>query len=275
MLLKGNLRDIKLLQQQCEENESFQLKLNWDMLQNRDNEEQNDFFHYEEGKLVGFVGLYGFGNKVELCGMVSPEWRRKGIFTGLFNQAVEELRARKDKKLLVNAPANSLSAKGFLQQSDCVYNMSEYQMKWSETPLQKHDSVLVRRSEPRDLSDEVALEVQCFSFTEEEAAEFTDSIKKVGNEQLYMIEHNGNTVGKIRVDRNNGEAWIYGFAIYPQQQGKGIGRRALTNIILQERELGNDVFLEVEAKNAYALKLYQSCGFRAFHVQDYYDWPLL
>ena len=270
MLSKKQLMEIKELQKQCEQFESIQLKLNWDMLESRENDEINDFFHYEAGKLVGYLALYNFGNKFELCGMVNPAWRRKGIFTQLFNSALRELQGRKCSLLLVNAPAESISAKEFLQQKDCEYYMSEYQMKWSEIPLQKDDSVLMRLSQPNDFNDEIQLDVQCFGFKEEEAIAFAKSIKKAGNELFYVIEHKGNTVGKIRVDRNNGEAWIYGFAVYPNQQGKGIGRGALTNIVLQERELGNAIFLEVEAKNANALKLYQSCGFKAFHVQDYY-----
>ena len=271
MLTKEQLKEIKDLQKQCEEYDSIQLKLNWEMLESRENDETNDFFRYEAGELVGFLALYNFGNKYELCGMVSPVWRRKGIFTKLFNSALRELQERNCSLLLVNAPAESHSAKGFLQQTDCVYYMSEHQMKWSETPLQKNDSVMLRLSQPHDLEVEIQLDVQCFGFKEEEAIEFANRIKQTGNELCYIIEHEGKSVGKIRVDRNNGEAWIYGFAIFPEDQGKGIGRGALTAIIMQERELGNDVFLEVEAKNANALKLYQSCGFKAFHVQDYYE----
>lgn len=274
MLTKEQLLAIKDLQKKCEQNESFQLKLNWDMLASREDNERNDFFHYEAGQLTGFLALYNFGNKYELCGMVDPDYRRKGIFTELFSKAVTELKNRKCNQLLLNAPAESKSAKAFLQQAGCDYYMSELQMKWSGAPLEKDESVLVRCSEPRNLVDEIQLEVRCFGFTEQEATEFVNSIRKVGNELFYMIEREGKTVGKMRVDRNKGESWIYGFAVYPEHQGKGIGRSALTNIIVQERELGNDIFLEVESKNVNALKLYQSIGFQAFHVQDYYEYQL-
>ena len=274
MLSKEQLQDIKNLQKQCEQGELFQLKLNWDMLESRGSYDRNDFFYYEADKLVGFLALYNFGNKYELCGMVHPDKRRKGIFTQLFDRAVVELKKRKCNQLLLNAPAHSVSAKEFLTRIDCKYFNSELQMKWSEGLLQWTDTVLVRQSEPRDLDDEIRLEVQCFGFTEEEAAEFTNNIRRAGNELFYIIEFKGETVGKIRVDRNKGEAWIYGFAVYPKYQGKGIGRAALTNTIIQERNLGHEVFLEVESKNANALKLYQSIGFHAFHVQDYYEYQL-
>ncbi|MGN1385898.1 MAG: GNAT family N-acetyltransferase [Bacillus sp. (in: firmicutes)] len=274
MLTKEQLLEIKDLQKRCEQNESFQLKLNWDMLASRGNDKRNDFFHYEAGKLTGFLALYNFGNKYELCGMVDPDYRRKGIFTELFSRAVTELKGRKCNQLLLNAPAESESARAFLQQTDCHYYMSELQMKWSGATLEKDESVLVRCSEPRDLADEIQLEVRCFGFTEQEATEFVNSIRKVGNESFYIIEREGETVGKMRVDRNKGESWIYGFAVYPEHQGKGIGRAALKNIIKKERDLDNDIFLEVESQNVNALKLYKSIGFQAFHVQDYYEYQL-
>ena len=68
----------------------------------------------------------------------------------------------------------------------------------------------------------------------------------------------------------NGDSWIYGFAVFPELQGKGIGRKALSKVVKMENEKGLSIFLEVEAKNAHALRLYESCGFKRFHSQDYY-----
>ena len=39
---------------------------------------------------------------------------------------------------------------------------------------------------------------------------------------------------------------------------------------MNEYRNGYDVFLDVEAKNSNALKLYESCGFRTFQAQEYY-----
>jgi ribosomal protein S18 acetylase RimI-like enzyme len=39
-----------------------------------------------------------------------------------------------------------------------------------------------------------------------------------------------------------------------------------------ERQKGLPVFLEVEAENAHALKLYEVCGFKSYHSQDYYQY---
>ncbi|HYK73706.1 MAG TPA: GNAT family N-acetyltransferase [Pseudoneobacillus sp.] len=269
MLSSKQLVDIKELQKACEAGESFELKLNWDMLETRPENEIHDFFHYEGDKLIGFIGLYGFGNKVELCGMVHPEFRRKGIFTELYQKAEKMMEEQKYKVILLNAPSNSESAKGFLQTIPCSYSFSEHQMKWKEKELVKQEDVSLRFSTPEDLELEIQLEVQCFGFEESDAREYNEGQIRLVDE-YYMIEAAGKTVGKMRVSHSNGEAWIYGFAVLTDHQGKGIGRKALTNVVLKEHQEGYPVFLEVEAKNDNALRLYQSCGFEAYHSQDYY-----
>lgn len=268
MLTSKQLVDIKELQQACEKGETFQLKLNWDMLQTRPENEVHDFFHYEDGKLVGFAGLYGFGNKVELCGMVHPDYRRKGIFTQLFNIAEKAILERRYKQILLNAPSKSESAKGFLETISCSYSFSEHQMKWHEQELAKQEDVSLRPSTSDDLETEIQLDVQCFGYEEDDAREYNEQIRLV--DQYSIIEWEGKSVGKMRISHTDGEAWIYGFAVLPEYQGRGIGRKALTNVVLEQHQNGFPIFLEVEAKNANALKLYEACGFRAYHSQDYY-----
>ncbi|MCQ6264364.1 GNAT family N-acetyltransferase [Fictibacillus sp. WQ 8-8] len=270
MLTEKQLSDIKKLQQQCESDENLQLKLNWDMLEQRTDERKEDFFHYEAGELAAFIGLYGFGNKVELCGMVSPEYRRKGLFTSLFKEALEAVKYQGYEQILLNAPANSNTAKEYLKTVPCRFAFSEHQMKWQEAPLQLEEGVTLRASRPEDLMFEVQIDVDCFGFNLEKAKDYNHRIKNDDKQQFYIIENDGKAVGKVRVAVDSGEAWIYGFAVTPSEQGKGIGRKTLKTIIAAQNAKGNSVFLEVEAKNNHALKLYEACGFKAYYTQDYF-----
>ncbi|MFC0274518.1 GNAT family N-acetyltransferase [Metabacillus herbersteinensis] len=273
MLTQNQLNEIKQLQQICEKEDNIGLKLNWDMLQIRD-EEINDFFHYEENELVGFLAIYGFGKKVEVCGMVSPTHRKKGIFTNLLSLALLICEEREYTEILLNSPSTSTSAKELLQKIPCKLVFSEYQMMWSEVKLALDDNVLVRLATPEDLKAEIQIDVLSFGFQEEQAIEYNNQVKLDSTQQFCIIEHNEKTVGKLRVSRLEDEAWIYGFAVLPAHQGKGIGRRALQKIIKQEHEAGFKIFLEVEAKNIHALKLYESCGFKVFQAQDYYQYTI-
>lgn len=224
MLSQKQLTDIKELQLVCEQEEAIHLKLNWDMLEMRNEQELTDFFHYEKEKLVGFLGLYGFGSKVEICGMVHPSYRRKGIFTRLLGEGLEEMKKQGTETILLNAPANSSSAQGFLQSFSCRLSFSEYQMKWVETDLGSEEFIEIRKSTLDDLETEIQLDVQCFGFKEEEARKYNKRIRKEDTQIHYVIEKDQQAVGKIRVQHLDGEAWIYGFAIFPSFQGQGLGR---------------------------------------------------
>ncbi|MGG3466864.1 GNAT family N-acetyltransferase [Neobacillus pocheonensis] len=273
MVKEKQINEIKALQEVCEKEGRFQLKLNFDMLENRTEDFQEDFFYYEDSKLVGFLGSYGFGNKVELCGMVHPDFRRKGIFTGLLELGLAEAKKREIKTILLNAPTGSHTAKEFLKTIPCTYSVSEYQMKWQQTELTEDPKVTLRPSVSiEDWNAEIQLEVSCFGFSEKEAEEFNQRIRENHIDQNLIIEAEGKTAGKMRVSEADGEAWIYGFAVFPELQGKGIGRKALTKVVKTEQQKGLSVFLEVEARNAHALRLYESCGFRSYHSQDYYQY---
>jgi ribosomal protein S18 acetylase RimI-like enzyme len=267
------LDKIKLLQLICEDRDQIQLKLNWDLLENQREEDQM-FMYYEQDQLVGFLGIYDFGNKIELCGMVHPEFRRKGIFTQLANKAFDLCKKKKGKTILLNAPANSITAKQFLANIPCSYTQKELQMQWMETTLYPDENVVVRPALDDDDELQIQLDVDCFQFPYADAEQFHHRLKADPNHHFYMIEYDGKTIGKIRVFHDRKDAWIYSFAITPSMQGKGIGKKALSNVVLNEANHGYRVFLEVDSTNTNAMKLYETCGFKTIQAQDYYEYKM-
>ncbi|TFI48151.1 GNAT family N-acetyltransferase [Diaphorobacter sp. DS2] len=276
MLTKKQLDDIRSLQQICEETENIELKLNWDTLRSRPEDENHDYFHYDKsGKLLGYLALYSFGGPVELCGMVHPDHRRKGIFCSLFNEAVKQL--TQASKLLINAPASSESAKGFIKSVPCSYSFSEYQMKRHKSAEigTINQEVTLEKAVSSDLDFINHLDTVCFDVPKEEAAAFNNNIFNCENEKTFIIEYKGVKSGKIRIQIEEDAAWIYGFAVNPLFQGKGIGRSALTNAVNHQHSKGISwVHLEVAAENDHALSLYKSCGFESYGTQDYYEFDL-
>jgi ribosomal protein S18 acetylase RimI-like enzyme len=273
MLTTKQLQDIENLQKECETYDHLQLKLNWEMLRKRESN-QLDFLHYEDDELVAFLGLYAFGSCVEVCGMVKPSERRKGHFHRLFQKGMETIKQNEYKKILLNAPAQSESAKAFLNKLAAVYAFSENQMEWQERSLEEVDGFKLRQAKIEDLEMRVRLSVEGFGVTEEDAIEMESRVEDDENTDMLIIEVNEETIGKIRVNREDGQAWIYGFSIFPEQQGKGIGRKVLSRVIKNQRLVGHSVHLEVETKNEHALRLYESVGFKVVHSQDYYRYQL-
>ncbi|WP_372660980.1 GNAT family N-acetyltransferase [Cohnella sp.] len=273
MLTKQQLQDIEQLQKECETYDHLQLKLNWEMLGNRESN-QLDFLHYEKDEIVAFLGLYAFGSTVEVCGMVKPSERRKGHFHRLFQQGMETVKENKYKKILLNAPAGSDAAKAFLNKYGADYAFSEHQMEWQERFLEEVDGIILRQATADDYDMRVRLSVTAFGLDDEDAKAMESKTIGDVDTSILMIEVNQETVGKIRVSLRAGQAWIYGFSILPEQQGKGIGRKVLRRVIKDQRSVGHSVHLEVETKNDHALGLYESVGFKAVHAQDYYTYQL-
>ncbi|WP_163102404.1 GNAT family N-acetyltransferase [Peribacillus alkalitolerans] len=273
MLTTQQLQDIEQLQNECETHDQLQLKLNWDMLRKRKSN-QLDFLHYEKDELVAFLGLYPFGSTVEVCGMVKPSERRKGHFSQLFKQGMTTVKQNGYKKILLNAPAGSDAAKAFLNKQGAVYSFSENQMEWQESAVEEVDGLTLRQAKADDLDMRVRLSVEAFGMEEKDALKMESLIDGDGDSDMFMIDVNEKTVGKIRIKREDGQAWIYGFSILPEQQGKGIGRKVLRRVIKEQSSAGHSVHLEVETKNDHALGLYESVGFKAVHSQDYYTYQL-
>ncbi|QGQ95322.1 GNAT family N-acetyltransferase [Paenibacillus psychroresistens] len=266
------LQDIAQLQKECEAYDHIQLKLNWEMLRNRENNEM-DFFIYENGELQAFLALYAFGSTVEICGMVKPSERRKGHFKRLFQQGIETAKHNEYKKILLNAPAGSDAAKAFLNHTAADYAFSEHQMEWQEGIVEEVDGIQLRITIEDDLEMRVRLSMEAFGESEEDARAM-EGRTSGDKDNMYMIEVNEETVGKIRVSLDAEQAWLYGFSILPEYQGRGIGRKVLRRIIREQSLAGHSIHLEVETKNDHALGLYESVGFKVVHAQDYYKYRL-
>ncbi|WP_374054034.1 GNAT family N-acetyltransferase [Rossellomorea sp. FM04394] len=274
MLTSKQLQDIKNLQIVCEKHEDIHLKMNWDMLKNRTNS-LDDFLHYKGDHLIGFLGLYGFGETYELCGMIHPDYRKQQLFQELFQEAIQSLRSRSVQKLLLNSPGSSASGKEFVEKIKASYDFTEYEMKWNKKSLSINAAdVQLRSTTEEDIETIIDLDAKCFQVVRSDAESYTKRLLEESGEGNLMIEYNGTTVGKIRIQRVDNQSFIYGFAIHPSHQGKGIGRNALSKVVMMESEWSSDIYLDVAATNRNALKLYESSGFQTFYSQDYYQYPL-
>ena len=64
------------------------LKLEWGSLRGRRGDRVEDVLWWEGERLLGFLGIYGFGAIPELAGMVAPDARRRGIGSALLDAAL-------------------------------------------------------------------------------------------------------------------------------------------------------------------------------------------
>ena len=280
MLKLNQLSDISELQRICEQKDQISLKLNWDILKNRSPGIQEDFFDYEDGKLISFLALYAFGRNIEVCGMTHPDYRQQGRFSRLWDQAIHSSSIKRMNRILLNTPRASSSGQHWVKSQQAKLSSVEFSMKLEHEPsviFTSEASMPTEIAHLRPFAKEdtdlwAKLDAEAFGISEFSTIAALESSGRSLTRVMWVIEHGGLAVGKIEVDREGEYSWIYGFVVDPVLRGHGIGRSALRQVALQEQTRGNQVWLNVVDTNERALHLYESCGFVQQDVQDYYEY---
>lgn len=269
MLAPEQRKAIHALQQKVEHYDKTKLKMNWDMLaqQNRSESKTEDYFHYDEkGTLLGYLAVFPFGKKVECLCLVDPEYRRRGIARHLMTQALSDWQ-QQAASFLINTPENATDGHAFCRAVGSVYQFSEHQMVCREIPMPcSKEGIRIRPAVSSDQASIQCLDKEGFGLSMEE----TNHLRPDEVNGTYIVEAAGEVVGKLRVQRQKEESWIYGFVIKKEERGKGIGRAVLTDIVHREVRNGKTVWLDVVTSNEQALSLYKKCGFTVEGAQAYY-----
>lgn len=232
----------------------------------------NEFLYYVDNTLIGYLGIANFnGSEAEISGMVHPEWRRKGIFKRLYGLAIDECKRRKFERILLLCDDKSEAAMEFIKATGSIYKFSEYKMRLKENNTAYEASNLVIRkaknSDGDDISrlDSIFFDLPNINLSNPEEEEKNNLV-------TFMIELDGNTIGKIRVHSEGEASYIYGFGILPEYRRRGYGREALSGILnLIAKNNISKVYLEVAADNLNALNLYKACGFENEAIMNYYE----
>jgi ribosomal protein S18 acetylase RimI-like enzyme len=268
------LQEIRDLEKACCKHEGLNMKLNWDMLEMRSTEENNDLLYYDDNVLIGFLGIYDIAKEskeIEITGMVHPDYRRRGIFKKLFNAAKQECMDRKAERILLISEKSIDAGISFAKFTGAQYSFSEYRMKFEETttPDFPKTGVTLRIAENKDYPELRHIDTVCFGSPEEETE---DNYANKVYHSTYVAELDGKSIGKIGILMDGKDGYIFGFGIKPEYRRQGYGREVLSLSVLKLlSEQIKTVLLEVAVKNEKALLLYKSCGFKVITVYDYYE----
>lgn len=238
----------------------------------------NEFLYYVDDILVSYIGISSFGNNMgEVNGLTHPAWRRKGIFKRLFDLAMEECDKRNFKKILLLTDNNSNSGIEFVKSINGIYEFSEFRMKQINNGFEDMiNSINLRKAKNQDSKEIQRKNAMFFNDKEPidvEYEEYFPEDEEILNEITYMIELNGEIIGKIKVDYSETSAFICGFVIIPKFRGKGYGKASLMETISLITKKGiHEIELDVEGKNSTALNLYKACGFKEKSTMNYYKY---
>lgn len=272
-LTPEELQAIAELERQVVDADGGRLKLEWGTLRSRGRKLVEDLLWWEDGQLLGFLGLYNFGPSTEMAGMVAPTARRRGIATALLHAGLDLSRDLQRRQVLLVVPRSSAGGKELALRHRGALDHSEHALVLDSDPQDgpSDPRISLRRAHPSDASVLARLLEAGFGRPAPGLAETLGSEA----ERALVIELNGEPVGTVRLTRTGDEAGVYGFVVDPAYQGQGIGRDILRRVCLELRADGAQrVGLEVAVDNDRALGLYTSIGFTPVTTEDYYALPI-
>ena len=124
--------------------------------------------------------------------------------------------------------------------------------------------IFIRSAKPDDLTQLLALEIQCFESDRISARSFRSFMKSVSSRLLVAVGEEGKVLGYAVLLLRNGSsvARLYSLAVHPQSVGKGIGTQLLGGAEATAKELDcTSIILEVRKENEQAQALYKRYGF--------------
>ncbi|MCW3099277.1 MAG: family N-acetyltransferase [Chthonomonadaceae bacterium] len=268
---------IKAMQETCNRAENIRIKFNWSMMRERDGSYSSDFCFYENGQLVGYAPLDGFGTSFEVTAAVLPEYRNRGIFRNLYAAALKEARRCQAKELLLVSYPGSADGSAVVRHLGLPYKSSEYRMEATvETipPLPESRLGL----EPVDAINVAALShLLTISFGDMDwnvPGTLLRELEKP-DKRYFLAKWDNLVIGQIGVIAPDQNVYIQAVGIAPEWRKRGYGRRLLAATMRMLLAEGRTHFaLDVATENRQALSLYQSVGFHETTAYDYYAVPL-
>ena len=264
------------------------LKLEWGRLRGRGGDVAEDVLAWsDDGRLVGFAGLYGYGaSPVEIAGMVDPQARRRGLGGALLAAALRLYgQAGAGSPLLIVA-RESAGGRALAQARGGTLDHAEHALELSGDPTDgpSDPSLSMRDATPADVPSIVAILGAGFGYVPDDFAErlVEPDVRTLVIERLTgpdgctpaterPVDGRPEIVATMRVQLTATTGGVYGFAVDPAHQGQGIGRDFLRRACRQLRDQdASRVGLEVAVENDRALGLYTSLGFVPVVTEDYW-----
>jgi ribosomal protein S18 acetylase RimI-like enzyme len=270
-LTPGDLRAVADLEARTVAVDGGRLKLEWRVLNTRSGRGVEDILWWDSDRLVGFLGLYAFGPPtIELAGMVDPAARRRGIATALLDAALPLCAGRGYSQALLVTPRESSAGRSLALGRGAVLEHSEHALVLLDAPAEgpADPKISLRTATQADSTEVSRLLTAAFGWPGSDVKD----VSATESARTILVEAAGSVVGTLRLTRDDEDSGgIYGFAVDPALQGRGIGKDVLRRVCHQLRDEGvRRIGLEVAVDNDNALGLYLSLGFTPMTTEDYY-----
>lgn len=272
-LTPTELAEVRALKAVCDAADGLDLKLSWG---DEASECARVFLARDGSRLIGFCALDGEGAVAELCGMVAPEARRRGVGMRLFEAARLAFKQGGGDQLYIICENASEAGRAFVAALSGQRVFSEYRMRLrSDAPITTDATLVIRELTSGDEDELVAAaRITAAGF----ARSFEQTLRGMrkdltrSEERPYLALADSKPVGAFKLSTVElGTTGIYGFTVDPARQRQGWGRRMLAQASALAWAQGAErVTLEVETNNERAIALYTSSGFETITTYGYY-----
>lgn len=237
-------------------------------------ENVDQFLAYDHGKVIGFARLYGW-SEPELCGVVDPDHRRKGVGRSLLRAAQAECHRRGVAQMLLVCDEAGESGTAFAAEVGGNLSYAEYRMRLDPAAIDRsrprYPTLRLRPTTAEDVDLLTRIQAAAFGDPEDEVRQHVVQGLQLPNRQYLIGLLDDQPVGMLRLGRYQHETDVTAFGVLPEYQGRGYGWQMLLDAIdLLLAEGWSQIMIDVVIENRNALRLYQSCGFREVSTYGFY-----
>jgi len=143
----------------------------------------------------------------------------------------------------------------------------EFYAKLFPGSVGRKDLMRLRKMRNSDLPQVMAIERASYQFPWAEDI-FRDCFR--ANYSCWVCEEQDTVLGYSILSIAVGEAHVLNICVAPDEQGQGIGRKMLENLINHAQGRADTMFLEVRPSNAVAIALYEDMGFNEIGIRKGY-----
>ena len=229
----------------------------------------------EAGVLAGFLFVFApSAEEAEFTAIVHPGYRRKGLFTKLFDAALAECRSYGYTQGLFCVDGRALHAQAVADRLGMPLSHIEYQMELvlPDGPAPAAEGFALRKLAEQDIPAILPARAACFSREPaEDEAYLRNCLDSEDRTNWLMTDQSGAVVGYLGEYRDEKGLNLFGIGVPQPHRGKGYGKRLLDLAAgLAKNEGIQRLLLDVNSANEPALRLYRGYGFVACSETRYY-----
>jgi ribosomal protein S18 acetylase RimI-like enzyme len=277
-LSETQAQQARALRDLCDETDGLYLKLGISADFATRSAEPYAFLCVMDDTLVGFCTLVGGDDpELELCGMVHPAYRRRGIGRALLRAARDSAKRRLAAiRVLLICEASAAAGRAFVAAAGGTHSFDEHRMEitapQASTSQQRLD---IRQAEADDAPELARVIGASFGQTDDHLADDIVRDMTTEHERYFLAWLGGAPVGAFKIFTDAPKASIYAFGVLPEYRRHGYGHEILeTTLPRLFAEGWTAVGLEVDAANTAAQALYRAVGFRDVAVYGYYTFDV-